>query len=58
MDDRSFDLAVGAYQDGLRNLDAESFRGSQIDDQLELRRLLGGEIARFRTLEKLVNGIA
>ena len=36
---------------------AEGLRGLQIDDELELRRLLDGQIGRFRALEDLVDKV-
>jgi hypothetical protein len=41
-----FDHLVGAGDERCRQLDAERFRGLQIDDQKEFRRLVEGYIAR------------
>ena len=38
-----------------RNIEAVRFGGLEIDDQLELRRLLEGEIARFGPLQDLIH---
>src|SRR5262245_15061071 len=35
--------------------DAERLRGLDVDDQLELRRLLDGHVGGFRAFENLVN---
>ena len=47
----SFDDLVGAGEEQRRNRQAERFGGLEIDDQLELGRLLHRQIARFGTLE-------
>src|SRR6266581_1169071 len=53
--DRSFDHPVGAQEDGLRDRDAESLGGLEVDDQFELRGLLDGQVARLRALENPVH---
>jgi NitT/TauT family transport system substrate-binding protein len=52
---RSFDHLVGALQQRLRDGQAESLGGLQVDQELELRRLLYRELAGFGTLEYLVD---
>src|SRR5258708_32828605 len=42
-------------QQRLRDREAEGFGGLEVDDQLELRRLLDREIPRLRALEDLVD---
>src|SRR6188474_3078965 len=51
----SLDHLGGALQQRQRNRDAHRFGSLQIDGQLELRRLLHRQVARFRTLEYLVD---
>jgi hypothetical protein len=46
----SFDHLVRAGEERGWNREAERPRGSEIDDQLEIRRLLDGKLARPRTL--------
>jgi hypothetical protein len=50
---RSFDHFVRAKQKVLRKPDR--LGGLEIDYELDLRRLLGGQVARVRTPEDLVN---
>src|SRR5262249_32825447 len=45
------DHLVGSYQQCLWDRQTDCLRGLQVDDQLELRRLLHGEIGRIRTLD-------
>src|SRR5260370_42163962 len=51
----SLDHLVGAGDERCRHLDAERFRGLQIDDQLELRWLIVGYIARAGASQDLCN---
>src|SRR6202047_1339045 len=53
-----FDHLVGAQKEGLRNVEAERFGGRQVDDQLELGRLLDRNVGGLRPLEDLVNKVA
>jgi len=56
-----FDHLVGAGEHGGRNRYAQRLRGSSIDDQLKLSRLLDRQIARlvsFRAKEHDPTGIA
>src|SRR4030095_1293370 len=50
-----FDDLVGPQQQRLRNREAECLGGLEVDDQLELRRLLDGEIGGPHTLEDPVH---
>src|SRR2546423_879341 len=52
---RSFDELIGASQHRLRDREAKRFGGLEIDDQLELRRLLDREVGRLRAPEDLVH---
>src|SRR6266540_4482209 len=52
---RSFDDLVGTGQHRLRNRQPDRLGGFEIDDQLELRRLLHGKVCRLRALEDLVH---
>ena len=49
-----FDHPVGAQQDRRRNGEAEGVGGLQVDDKLELRGLLDGEVGGLGALENLV----
>ena len=51
----SFDHLVGAEQHAPWDLEAERLGGLQVDDQLELGRLLERDVARLRALENLVD---
>src|SRR5258707_4765485 len=51
----SLDQLVGAGDERCRHLDAERFRGLQIDDQLELRWQIVGYIARAGASQDLCN---
>ena len=53
--DRLLNHRVRAQQQRLRDGDTERLRGFEVDDQLELRRLLDGEVGRLRALEDLVD---
>src|SRR5205823_2493706 len=50
---RSFDHLVGAGEKGLRHRQAERLRGLNVDDQLELGRLLDRQIGRLGAFEDL-----
>src|SRR6516162_81350 len=52
---RSFDYLIGTAEYCWRNGQAERFCSLQIDDQLELCRLLDREVGRFGALEDLVD---
>ena len=43
----SFDHAVGAMHNRLRNLKADRARGTQVHDQFELRRLIERQLWRL-----------
>src|SRR3989442_8932764 len=49
----SLNNLIGTHEHGLWNRHAERLRGLEIDDELEPRRLLDGEIARLGALEDL-----
>ena len=49
------DNVVSAQQQRLRDRQAEGLRGSHIDDQLELGRLLDGQVAGLRAPEDLIH---
>src|SRR5690349_14134635 len=51
----SFDDSIGSQQQRRRDRQAERLCGLQIDDQLELRGLLDGKIARLRALQDSVD---
>jgi hypothetical protein len=51
----SLDHLVRPLQERLRNRQAERLRGLEVDDQLELRRLLDGQVGRLGALEDLVD---
>jgi len=51
----SFDHLVRPVQHGLRNREADLLRGLEIDDKLELHRLLHGQVSRLRAFEDLVH---
>jgi hypothetical protein len=46
-----FDRLVDAHQQGERHLDAERLRGLQVDNEVNVDRLLDGQVGRFITLE-------
>ena len=50
-----FDQLVGAQEEGLRDRQPERLGGLEIDDQLELRRLLDRKIGRLGTLQDSVD---
>src|SRR5687768_15533096 len=47
----SLDHLIGPRQQRRRDGEAERFRGLEVDDELELRRSLDGEVARLRATE-------
>jgi hypothetical protein len=49
------DNMVRSDEDGPRDREAESPGGLQVDDQLELRRLLHGQVGGLRAFEDLVD---
>src|SRR5438128_2279967 len=50
-----FDRPVGALQDGLREGDAKGPGGLEVDDQVDIARLLDRHLARARALEDAVH---
>jgi len=52
---RRLDDLVRSHENRLRDREAERLGGLEVDDQLELSRLLDGEISRLGTLEDLVD---
>src|SRR6266566_4052168 len=54
----SLDHLVGAQQERFRQLEAECLGDSEIDDQLELRRLLDRKLACLRAAQNLVHILA
>jgi len=54
----SFDHFIGAGEDRWRDRQPERLGGLQIDDQLELRRLLDRQIGRLGAVEDLSSVIA
>ena len=51
----SFDHLVGAGKHGGWYLEAERFRGPDVDDKFEPRGLLDGQVSRFCAFENLVH---
>src|SRR5262252_9841917 len=51
------DHLVGAGEERSRYVDAKCLRGLEIDNKVELARLIEGNVARLRTLEDLVDFI-
>jgi len=51
----SLEHLIRPQQQRLRNREAESFGGLEVDDQFELGRLLDRKVARLGTLENLVD---
>src|SRR3954471_20680854 len=51
----SFDNLVGPREQHRRDVQAERFRGLEVDDEFELRWLLDGQIPRLRAMENPVN---
>ena len=52
---RRLDDLVRSHENRLRDREAERLGDLEVDDQLELSRLLDGEISRLGTLEDLVD---
>src|SRR5882724_2866496 len=52
---RSTNDLIRPLQQRLRDVQAERLRGLEVDDQLKLRRLLDGQVARLGALEDLVD---
>src|SRR5262245_55825330 len=50
-----FDHLVGAGEQRRRHAKAESLRRGQVDDEIEFRRLLDGDIGRFRSAQNLID---
>src|SRR5436309_6033596 len=50
-----FDHRVGAQQECFRDSNADSFRGLEIDGEIELRRLFNRNILRLLTLQDSVH---
>ena len=46
--ERSLDHLVGADEDGLREGEAQGLGGLEVEDQLEARGLLDGQVSRVR----------
>ena len=46
-----FDHLVGAAEQRERERDAERFRGLEVDDKLDLYRLIDGQLGRLLALE-------
>src|SRR4030095_5556040 len=51
----SFDHLVRPQQQRLRGREAKGFRGLEVDDQLELRGLLDGEVCGFDSFEDFIH---
>jgi hypothetical protein len=54
---RSFDHLVGAGDERWRHFEGERLGGGQIDDEVELRRLLDRNVAWLRPAQNLVIGM-
>ena len=55
LDFLSFDHSIRPCQDIRRNRQADLFSGFEIDNELELLRLLDGEVGRLGAFENLVH---
>src|SRR6516164_1122468 len=54
----SFNHLVGARQEPLGDVQPERLGGGQIDDEIELGRLLDGDVPRLRPAKNLVDKVA
>src|SRR5438876_7753419 len=53
----SFDHLVGAGEQRWRHFEAEDLRSCQVNDKIELGRLLDRYLSRFRTAQNLVDEV-
>ena len=51
----SFDHLVGAQQERFRDCQSDRLGGRQIDDEIELGRLLDRKVSRLRAAQNLVD---
>src|SRR2546425_4178307 len=57
MSDASLDHLVGTQQERLGDLEVERLGGGQVDDEIELARLLDRDVARLCPAQNLVDKI-